>query len=217
MGRYNLLDEKWISVVVNEKGNSEKVSLKDVFENAHKYADLAGDTETQDFAVLRVLLAVVQTVFSRLDAEGNPYDFIELDERYKPINEMDLEDEELDEYKENLMQTWLDIWKQGKYSSVIVDYLEKWRDRFYLFDDKFPFFQVTKDDFITNKVKKGKPTTIYGKNFNRLITESENKKALFSPKNEQKKTLRMIVVVFADPIASFRKVPPCGTNEHTTF
>ena len=186
MGRYNLLDEKWISVVVNEKGNSEKVSLKDVFENAHKYADLAGDTETQDFAVLRVLLAVVQTVFSRLDAEGNPYDFIELDERYKPINEMDLEDEELDEYKENLMQTWLDIWKQGKYSSVIVDYLEKWRDRFYLFDDKFPFFQVTKDDFITNKVKKGKPTTIYGKNFNRLITESENKKALFSPKNEQK-------------------------------
>lgn len=186
MGRYNLLDEKWISVVVNEKGNSEKVSLKDVFENAHKYADLAGDTETQDFAVLRVLLAVVQTVFSRLDAEGNPYDFIELDERYKPINEMDLEDEELDEYKENLMQTWLDIWKQGKYSSVIGDYLEKWRDRFYLFDDKFPFFQVTKDDFITNKVKKGKPTTIYGKNFNRLITESENKKALFSPKNEQK-------------------------------
>ena len=186
MGRYNLLDEKWISVVVNEKGNSEKVSLKDVFENAHKYADLAGDTETQDFAVLRVLLAVVQTVFSRLDAEGNPYDFIELDERYKPINEMDLEDEELDEYKENLMQTWLDIWKQGKYSSVIVDYLEKWRDRFYLFDDKFPFFQVTKDDFITNKVKKGKPTTIYGKNFNRLITESENKKALFSPKNDQK-------------------------------
>jgi len=38
-----------------------------------------------------------------------------------------------------------------------------------------------------------------------------------SPKNEQKKTLRMIVVVFGDPIASFRKVPPCGTNEHTTF
>ena len=38
-----------------------------------------------------------------------------------------------------------------------------------------------------------------------------------APKNEQKKTLRMIVVVFGDPIASFRKVPPCGTNEHTTF
>ena len=80
MGRYNLLDEKWISVIVNEEGNSEKVSLKDVFENAHNYVDLAGDTETQDFAVLRVLLAVVQTVFSRLDAEGNPYDFIELDD-----------------------------------------------------------------------------------------------------------------------------------------
>lgn len=186
MGRYNLLDEKWISVIVNEEGNSENVSLKDVFENAHKYVDLAGDSETQDFAVLRVLLAVVQTVFSRLDAEGNPYDFIELDERYKPINEMTLEDEELDEYKENLMQTWLSIWKQGKYPPVIGDYLEKWRDRFYLFDDKFPFFQVTKDDFKLNKVKKGKPTIIYGKNFNRLITESENKKALFSPKNEQK-------------------------------
>ncbi|MDD6550287.1 MAG: hypothetical protein PUF16_00705, partial [Lachnospiraceae bacterium] len=29
--------------------------------------------------------------------------------------------------------------------------------------------------------------------------------------------IRMIVVVFGDPIASFRKVPPCGTDEHTTF
>ena len=59
MGLYNLLEEKWISVTSDQKGKTDKVSLVEVFENAHKYLGLAGDSETQDFAVLRVLLAVL--------------------------------------------------------------------------------------------------------------------------------------------------------------
>ena len=37
MGRYNLLDEAWISVVIDEKGNNKEVSLKELFKNAHLY------------------------------------------------------------------------------------------------------------------------------------------------------------------------------------
>ena len=63
MERYNLLDEKWISVLAD---NGEKmVSLTELFEQAHELIGLAGDMKMQDFAVMRILLAVLHTVFSR--------------------------------------------------------------------------------------------------------------------------------------------------------
>lgn len=70
MGRFNLLDEKWIPVIVDDKGRRELASLLDVFKEAPNYRSLAGDMATQDFAVFRLLLAVLHTVFSRVDAQG---------------------------------------------------------------------------------------------------------------------------------------------------
>ena len=64
MGEFNLLDEGWISVVTDYKGKTDTVGMKEFFENAHNYIALAGDTPTQDFAVMRFLLAVLHTVFS---------------------------------------------------------------------------------------------------------------------------------------------------------
>ena len=66
LGRYNLLYKNWISVI-DKDGNSKKVSLMEVFKGANNFYDLAGDTKTQDFAVMRILLAVLHTVFSRFD------------------------------------------------------------------------------------------------------------------------------------------------------
>ena len=57
MGQFNLLDEGWISVVTDYKGTTKLVGMKEFFENAHNYIALAGDTPTQDFAVMRFLLA----------------------------------------------------------------------------------------------------------------------------------------------------------------
>ena len=91
--QYNLLDEPWISVVVDKKGNTENVSLIQVFTNAHRYSGLAGDTKTQDFAVLRVLLAVLHTVFSRFDEEGEVYEVLDLDEKWIPREEVVDEDD----------------------------------------------------------------------------------------------------------------------------
>ena len=190
MGRYNLLDEPWISVVVDNKGNTREVSMIDFFENAHKYLDFGGDTKTQDFAVMRVLLAVVYTVFSRFDAEGKAYEFFELDDSYRPKENIDEYD--LDDYEESLYSTWINLWEQKKFPAVVGDYLEKWRDRFFLYDEEYPFFQVTKKDVESSKLNKASPSDISGKKINRRISESNNKKALFSPKYENGKNKEIL-------------------------
>lgn len=183
MGRFNLLDEPWISVVVDDKGTSKEVSLKALFENAHLFKDFGGDSKTQDFALMRVLLAVLHTVFSRFNANGEKYEYFSLDSRFKQIEEIDEED--LVDYKDDLYDTWIELWKRGNFPGIVCDYLEKWRERFYLFDEEYPFFQVRAEDISIEKISRNKPTPIAGKNINRLISESGNKVALFSPKFEK--------------------------------
>lgn len=71
--------------------------------------------------------------------------------------------------------------------------MNKWREHFYLFDEKYPFYQVTKDDIGPDKISKAKASAVSGKNINRLISESGNKISLFSPKyenNENKEILK---------------------------
>lgn len=173
MSRFNLLDEPWISVVYDEKGSTKDVSLQDLFTNAHQYKELAGETKTQDFAVLRVLLAVLHTVFSRFDVDGNAYEYLTIDERWnqlEPVDEMDIEN-----YEEALYETWEKLWTKKRFPNIVNQYLEKWRDHFYLFDQKYPFFQVTKEDIAGDKISKAKGTSILGKNINRIISESGNK------------------------------------------
>ena len=181
MPRYNLLDEKWIQVV--SKDTVEKVSIKELFANAAKYKELAGDMKTQDFAVMRVMLAILHTVFSRFDSKGDPYEFFEVDEKsFLQIGE--LEENDLEDYEDALYQTWIDIWNAKEFPKVVYEYLEKWRERFFLYDDKYPFFQVTKEVIEKDAAGGGE---FYGKNINRLVSESNNKQAYFSPKDESYK------------------------------
>ena len=88
MGKFNLLDEPWISVVIDTKGKTKEVSLKELFRNAHTYLDLAGDTKTQDFAVMRILLAIIHTVFSRFNAQGEGYGYFDLDSNFTAKNKI---------------------------------------------------------------------------------------------------------------------------------
>ncbi|MFR4963174.1 MAG: type I-E CRISPR-associated protein Cse1/CasA [Streptococcus sp.] len=38
------------------------------------------------------------------------------------------------------------LWTNKRFPNIVNQYLmKKWRDRFYLFDEKYPFFQVTKE------------------------------------------------------------------------
>lgn len=185
MSRFNLLEEPWILVMTDEKGSSEEVSLIQLFKNAHKYKQLAGEMQMQNFAVLRLLLAILHTVFSRFDFEGNPYPYFAMDERFKPQSELDEDD--LEDYKEDLMVTWEGLWKSQSFPQIVVDYLYCWKDRFYLFDEEYPFYQVTKEELYKRPIKAGagkNPTQVELKTINRTISESGNKTVLFSPRYE---------------------------------
>lgn len=190
MSEFNLIDEPFISVVTDYKGTTKLVGLKEFFKDAHTYIDFAGDTKTQDFAVMRFLLAILHTVFSRYDAFGNPYEMIELNDRMQQIQKVELEDEE--EYEDALMETWENLWRAEKFPDIVVKYLEVWRDRFYLFDDKYPFYQVTKEEVDASKLNKDNPSEISGKNINRLISESGNKISIFSPKYDNDKNKEIL-------------------------
>lgn len=181
MPRYNLLDEKWIQVA--SKDTVEKISIKELFAGAVKYKELAGDMKTQDFAVMRVMLAILHTVFSRFDSNGEPYGFFEVDKE-RLLQTGELKESDLDDYEEALYQTWIDIWNAKEFPKVVDEYLEKWRERFFLYDDKYPFFQVTKEVIEKDAAGGGE---FYGKNINRLVSESNNKQAYFSPKDESYK------------------------------
>ena len=181
MPRYNLLDEKWIQVA--SKDTVEKVSIKELFAGAAKYKELAGDMKTQDFAVMRVMLAILHTVFSRFDSNGDPYEFFEVDKE-SFLQTGELEENDLEDYEDALYQTWIDIWNAKEFPKVVYEYLEKCRERFFLYDDKYPFFQVTKEVIEKDAAGGGE---FYGKNINRLVSESNNKQAYFSPKDESYK------------------------------
>lgn len=122
---FNLLDEPWIKVLDFNNRISE-VSLTGFFENAHNYRQLAGETVTQDIAILRVLLAVTETVFYRYNSDGQEDDILEV-----------LEPEE------EILERWKEYWNRGKFEgNVFRDYLDTYRERFFLFHPKTPFWQT---------------------------------------------------------------------------
>lgn len=187
MGRFNLLREPWINVVCDDNGTTKLVSLIDIFNNNEEYLDLAGDTKTQDFALLRILLAVLHTVLSRFNSDGDVYDFVDVDERYKQISSVNSCD--INDYKADLLDTWVNVWNDKKFPKIICEYLYKWEDRFFLFDEKYPFMQVRKYDIRPEVLSKPSGSKFSGKTINRLISESANKQSLFSPKNENDRNL----------------------------
>lgn len=62
---FNLLDEPWIRVMMADC-TIQEVSLTQALTHAHTFTALAGELPTQDVAILRLLLAVLHTVFSRV-------------------------------------------------------------------------------------------------------------------------------------------------------
>ncbi|MFT8703795.1 type I-E CRISPR-associated protein Cse1/CasA [Bifidobacterium aquikefiricola] len=188
--QFNVLDEPWIMVMVDDKGTTKEVGLLDLFMHAHEYRALAGETPTQNFAILRLLLAVLQTVFSRYDASGTRYDFesLEFDENDIPLHEVDQDD--FGEYSNALLQTWDSLWKAQRFPEIVCRYLEHWRDRFDLHGETHPFYQVTPIQFesVASASKKGDygtPTKF--RLLNGMLSESSNKLSLFTPVSERNK------------------------------
>ena len=206
MERYNLLDEKWIFVLTD---NGEKlVSLTELFEQAHDLIGLAGDMKMQDFAVMRILLAVLHTVFSRYRPDGTTYEYFEVDPSTMQ-QVTDIDEDDVADYKADLCDTWFDLWNEGRFPDLIRQYLEAWRERFFLFADKDAFMQVSRDQ-IDEGARGG--SEIWGKNINRLISQSNNKAALFSPKHDiDKNRERLSYAALARWMITFHGY--CGTGD----
>lgn len=188
MSRYNLLDEPWIRVIEDNIGKVKEVSLRELFDKAHLYKRLAGESQMQNFAILRLLLAILHTVFSRFNHLGENYPYIALDEKMIPFDKVD--EDYYQDYVDDLQNTLIGLWELGKIPPVVNAYLEKWRESFYLFDEKTPFYQITLEEMNKRPIKSGRgvnPTKIMPKTLNRTISESGNKVALFSPRQDEEK------------------------------
>ena len=179
---FNLVKDPWIKVVEKKSGHEIIVSLRDAFRNSHNYLCLSGDMKCQDLSVLRFMLAILTTVYTRFDADDNPYEWIELDD-HMGFTRL------VDEYEEDdLFDTWEKLYGQGHFSDAVIEYLYKNIDAFDMFGER-PFYQVTReeyDSFVTEKISTGKGT-VSVRQINRRISESNNSPSLFSPKSEQKK------------------------------
>ncbi len=110
---FNLVDASWIGVRYCD-GDEREISLKSVFEDANDIQCLANDIATQDFALLRMLLAILQRSLAEcVDDDESP------------------------------SEVWKQLWERDELPlSDIKEYLAKFYDRFWLFDDEKPFMQV---------------------------------------------------------------------------
>lgn len=187
---FNLLDEPWIRVMTEDCTVVER-SLMQVPLNSHQYQRLADELPTQDVALLRLLLAILQTVFYRVDPEG--------------------EDDPIED-RAAAIRRWQALWNAGRFPvQPIRTYLETWKDRFWLFHPEHPFYQVPAAA-VGTKFKASK--------LNGELSESAHKMRLFPLRDgEEKETLSyaeaarwLVTLIGFDDSASTKKETGTGTG-----
>ena len=121
---FNLIDEPWISCMDIE-GSAHLLSIRQIFEGTPRVLSITGDSPTQDYAVLRVLLAIfwrahVHDLNASLDDRKAKQAFY-WDDWFS-----DLREELVSENRDD----------------VVLGYLEDHWERFDLIDSELPFMQV---------------------------------------------------------------------------
>lgn len=188
---FNLTTDPWIKVIRQDTSQETKVSLIELFAHAQDYRQLAGEMKSQDLAILRLLLAILTTVYSRFDAEGEAYSWLQLnDDTFQTIDVNPDDDTEESEMADDLLATWTQVYQTGHFSDIVTRYLQRYADRFDFFGDH-PFYQVTTQDYdalvpANKQVAKGKGRVAV-KQLNRRISESANTPAVFAPKTGELK------------------------------
>lgn len=178
---FNLTTDPWIKVIQTDTGQEKCVSLIDFFSHTQDYRQFAGEMRSQDLAIMRFLLAILTTVYSRYNAEDEPYLWAEIDSDTMQVTS--IEDDE--EIEDDLLGTWNQLYQAGKFSKIVIEYLKRYSDRFDMFGDH-PFYQVTTVDYDSlvpsnKRVEKGKGQVLV-KQLNRRISESGNTPSIFAPK-----------------------------------
>lgn len=112
MNKYNLIEEPWLPTV-KRNGTPELVSLRQLFTSAAEYQEIIGTNPLETAALYRLLWAIM------IRAVHTP----------KYLNQRDFN---------KLVETSL----INNDLSFVLEYLDKWKDRFNLFDETRPFMQV---------------------------------------------------------------------------
>ncbi|MGN1084949.1 MAG: type I-E CRISPR-associated protein Cse1/CasA [Lachnospiraceae bacterium] len=146
---FNILKEPWIRVRLPDCSIKE-VSLTEALLKNQSFSGLAGELPTQDVAVMRLLLAVLHTVFSRMDENGACA---------------------LLQTSKDALERWKTLWSLKQFPrKPIEDYLETQQEKFWLFHPTRPFGQVP-------EAVSG--TAYTAAKLNGEISESSNKVRLF--------------------------------------
>lgn len=181
---FNLTTDPWIKVIETSTNREQTVSLITLFENAQHYRQLAGEMRSQDLAIMRLLLAILTTVYSRIDAHDDRYMWLKAD------FEIDEETFDEEDSEDDLLATWQDLKQAGQFSAGVVQYLKAHAADFDFFGER-PFYQVTTEDYDSfvpqnKRVAAGKGQVLV-KQLNRQISESAHTPSIFAPKSGEAK------------------------------
>ncbi len=123
--QFNLVTEPWIPVLRRE-GHIQEMSILGTLQEASSAIDIIGEVPTQNFALLRLLLAILHRAIRDPNTDrSGPQDIPE----------------------------WRDL--SNNWNVMVraaTDYLEYFHDRFYLFHSDSPFFQVADLQSVNNDV-----------------------------------------------------------------
>lgn len=180
----NLVSDPWIEVLDKVQNEPRIVSLRTLFKNTAQFQRLAGETDAQDLAILRWLEAILITVYSRVNVDGDLYEWLTDDDQLDP-------DFEPEDCRDDLIDTWLSLQQKGSFGQPVIDYLEQHQAEFD-FDCPNGLYQVSFDEYntlvpaqkrlIKEKVNSENIGTVLIKQINRRVSESGNTPALFAQK-----------------------------------
>jgi CRISPR system Cascade subunit CasA len=120
--RWSLLTDEWLPSLMLD-GTQQNLSLLGVFEKAPEIKTIQGDLDQQLIPILRVLEAFLERSMGGTTAGS---------EEFKGL--------------------WTEIWESGEFPmEAIQDYGARVQDRFYLLDERYPFFQVPGLEYMGDK------------------------------------------------------------------
>ena len=127
---FNLITDPWI-LAIYQDDTCREVSIEAVFRDAEEIREISGDSPQQVEPILRLLLAIL---YRQLSQEGA-------------------------KTEDTLLDWWEETWENGHFDlDRIFSYLESVRDRFDLFDEDHPFYQLAGLEY-TKKDPNGKEHT----------------------------------------------------------
>lgn len=114
---FPLLDQPWISVTTGPEGSPGLVSLRQVFDGSCDVREVRGDSPTQDYAVLRLILAVYWRAHAMAAAEEGLT------------------------FTQWRREAWFSAASEEA-DQTVLDYVGRYADRFDLLHPSTPFMQV---------------------------------------------------------------------------